>query len=123
MITQIKQRKEELEKEKALLETELGQVGHRNPDYPKDWEPTAEDINILRADENERADEQEDFTERSAIEHELEVRLKSITEALKRIEDGEYGICTICGEEIEERRLEANPAATTCLKHINKELS
>ena len=38
--------------------------------------------------------------------------LKKIDEALKRIEEGTFGECDDCGEEIEVRRLEARPTAT-----------
>ena len=38
--------------------------------------------------------------------------LDAIDAALKRIEDGTYGICTNCGKPIPEERLEAVPWAT-----------
>ena len=38
-----------------------------------------------------------------------------ITQALKRLELGEYGECLKCGEEIAEGRLEVDPAATLCI--------
>lgn len=38
-----------------------------------------------------------------------------IREALKRIDEGTYGICEICGGEISEKRLEARPVATCCI--------
>lgn len=41
--------------------------------------------------------------------------LMKLKAALKRIEDGEYGYCTDCGEEIEPRRLELEPATPRCL--------
>lgn len=34
--------------------------------------------------------------------------------ALKRLLEGEYGICTECGDAIARERLFANPAATRC---------
>ncbi|MDP3762692.1 MAG: TraR/DksA C4-type zinc finger protein [bacterium] len=37
--------------------------------------------------------------------------------SLRRIEKGAYGICATGGEKIEEKRLEANPLAETCIKH------
>lgn len=40
--------------------------------------------------------------------------LEAIDAALKRIEDGNYGICAICHGPIAPRRLEAVPAATLC---------
>lgn len=42
-------------------------------------------------------------------------QLSMIEGALRRIENGEYGICSVCGEEIDKRRLTVNPATTRCL--------
>ena len=36
-------------------------------------------------------------------------------EALRRLENGTYGICTDCGRTIPERRLSARPEATRCV--------
>ena len=41
--------------------------------------------------------------------------LKKIEEALDRIEKNVYGICEICGQEIELKRLEARPVTTMCI--------
>jgi DnaK suppressor protein len=41
--------------------------------------------------------------------------LEAIDRALARIETGEYGRCTACGDLIPEGRLEALPAADACL--------
>lgn len=38
-----------------------------------------------------------------------------IQEALQRLEDGEYGICEQCGEEIGIERLKARPVTTLCI--------
>ena len=35
--------------------------------------------------------------------------------ALARLDEGEYGYCTDCGDEIAPARLDANPAVTLCL--------
>ena len=43
-------------------------------------------------------------------------RLKSIQEALKRMDRGEYGECLRCGEDINEKRLMAVPWATLCIQ-------
>jgi DnaK suppressor protein len=43
------------------------------------------------------------------------VLLQKIEDALQRIEDGEYGVCATCGEEIGRKRLEARPVATLCI--------
>ena len=42
--------------------------------------------------------------------------LAKIKEALERIENGSYGICESCDEEISIKRLEARPVTTLCVK-------
>lgn len=43
------------------------------------------------------------------------VELQHIEAALKRIEDGEYGECLNCGEDIAAKRLEIEPTAAVCI--------
>ena len=45
-----------------------------------------------------------------------EQELVRISKALKRLELGEYGECTHCGEEIATGRLEIDPAAILCIR-------
>ena len=40
--------------------------------------------------------------------------LRRIEAALQRVEAGEYGFCVACGEDIEPKRLEIDPAAPRC---------
>ena len=35
--------------------------------------------------------------------------------ALKRMDDGDYGYCTDCGDDIEPKRLDADPTIPRCL--------
>ncbi|MGB9668564.1 MAG: TraR/DksA family transcriptional regulator [Thermosulfidibacteraceae bacterium] len=48
-------------------------------------------------------------------------RLRQIEEALRRIEEGTYGLCEVCGEPIEEARLLAQPFATKCIYCLETE--
>ena len=41
--------------------------------------------------------------------------LKLVEEALRRIDAGDYGYCTHCEQEIQEKRLEAVPWARHCI--------
>jgi len=41
--------------------------------------------------------------------------LKEIEEALKKIEEGRYGICEMCDEPISEERLKIKPHAKYCI--------
>lgn len=42
--------------------------------------------------------------------------LKKIEETIERIENGPYGICEECGNEIGIKRLEARPVTTLCIE-------
>lgn len=44
------------------------------------------------------------------------VLLKKIDKVLKKIEDGSYGVCESCGEEIGIKRLEARPVTDLCIR-------
>jgi len=41
--------------------------------------------------------------------------LHYLNDALERIENGTYGICSVCGEEIPKERLEAVPITQHCV--------
>ncbi len=112
--------KELLLAEKNRLEGELKSVGRINPENPGDWQGVPEDSEqVDTEDENSLADKFEEFEEKNAVEIELESQLILVKNALARIEDGTFGICRVCEEEIEADRLEANPSAETCKKHLN----
>ena len=109
--SKIEEYKEKLLTEKAKLEGELKTVGRINPDNPSDWEPVPSDVNQREVDPNKRADNIEEYENNTAILKELETQLLDVNDALKRIEDGTYGLDEKTGEPIPEGRLDANPAA------------
>ncbi|MFZ2842509.1 TraR/DksA C4-type zinc finger protein [Psychrobacter sp.] len=43
--------------------------------------------------------------------------LVHVENALSHIENGTYGECEVCGEQIQQQRLEAIPYATLCMDH------
>jgi DnaK suppressor protein len=51
-----------------------------------------------------------------ASERQRRADIQRIDAALKRLEDGDYGYCVDCGEEIAEKRLEVDPAAAFCIR-------
>lgn len=44
-----------------------------------------------------------------------ELDLSRVRSALKRLADGSYGECVVCGEDISTKRLDHDPAAPTCI--------
>ena len=76
----------------------------------------------------EGMDEEENFpdpTDRASLEADRNFTLRirdrerklilKIQEALKRLEEGVYGICESCGEKIDKARLKARPVTTLCI--------
>ena len=47
--------------------------------------------------------------------------LKKIEDALRKIEDGTYGICEICGKPIGYERLKLRPVASLCIECKRKQ--
>lgn len=67
---------------------------------------------VLDAVESSEADIQEDI-EFALIQMKAET-LNKVNDALARLENGDYGYCFECGEEIAEKRLRALPFAVRC---------
>ena len=67
---------------------------------------------VLDAVESAEADIQEDI-EFALVQMKSET-LNKINDALARLEQGDYGNCFDCGEEIAEKRLRALPFAVRC---------
>ncbi|MBI4065611.1 TraR/DksA C4-type zinc finger protein [Candidatus Kaiserbacteria bacterium] len=106
-----------LEAEKTKLESEMGSVGRRNPSVPGDWESIPSEVG-MESDLADQADIVMSRESNTAILADLEARYDTVLSALKRIEDDSYGKCEVCKGKIEEKRLEADPSATTCTKHL-----
>jgi len=66
-------------------------------------------------DPSDRATQEEEFNlELRARDRERKL-IKKIEDALFMLDEGTYGFCEACGEEIGLRRLEARPTATLCI--------
>jgi RNA polymerase-binding transcription factor DksA len=113
--------KEKLEAEKKTLISELGEIAViKNKKNPDDWEAVPERDNgeHERSDPNDVSDRIESYENNTALVSNLDARLLEVDAALTRIELDVYGLCSVCKEPIEDKRLEANPAAMTCMKHM-----
>ncbi len=110
--------KGKIQTELEKVEEELKSVGRQNPKNPSDWEATPAVMDVDKADENEVADSIEEFEDHTAILKQLEIRFNELKDGLVRIEKGTFGSCSVCNSPIEEERLNANPAASTCKQHM-----
>jgi DnaK suppressor protein len=108
--------KKRLEEEKTKLEGQMSGIGHRNPGVPDDWEAMPTELGT-ESDPVDQADVVMNHESNSAIMADLEARYDTIIGALARIEKGTYGTCEVCNKKIEIARLDADPAATTCILH------
>ncbi len=76
-------------------------------------EMTADNTNF--PDPNDRATQESDRNFELRIRDRERRLINKIKEALERIEDGTFGVCEMCGEEISEARLKARPVTTLCI--------
>jgi len=112
-----------LEKERGLLISELKTIATPDPNLKGDWDVKHsewEEDEITSKEELEggiSVNESDEDMKNKALSDHSELRLKEVNDALKRIEDGTYGICQVCQREIPLERLKANPAASTDMGH------
>lgn len=96
---------------KGILSKENTADGKK--EFPGDYKPAFDE---LGNEEGDNASEIENFGNQLGVTENLEAQLAKVEAALARIENGNYGSCSM-GDEIEEDRLRANPSADTCMKH------
>ncbi|MFP4214026.1 MAG: RNA polymerase-binding protein DksA [Desulfohalobiaceae bacterium] len=85
---------------------------------------TLEDMsgsNKLYADPADRASQESDQFFTLRLRDRDRKLVSKINEALERIEDGTYGICESCGEDISIPRLKARPVTTQCINCKSKQ--
>ena len=72
------------------------------------------------SDSEEQAQERENDDVLVAIKQESSAEIREIKRALQRIDEGDYGICSSCQEDISPARLAALPYATLCINCAEK---
>lgn len=115
----LKELKEKLKKEKAVIEEQLKKFAKKDEKLPGDWDTIFPKYNGGEsggAALEKAADEVEEYEALLPIEYSLEIRLKNIDSALEKIKKGKYGICEKCQKEIPIDRLKVSPEAKFCLK-------
>jgi DnaK suppressor protein len=104
--------KRDLKKFKAALEQKRDSITNAAPGKKAHWE-------------NMEDTRHGDFVDQASDDNEVHVNLRllqidakllrAIEAAIERIEDGSYGICTICEGEISVARLKAVPWTSVCI--------
>ncbi|MFH1608549.1 MAG: TraR/DksA C4-type zinc finger protein [Patescibacteria group bacterium] len=109
--------KEKLEKERDVLLEQMRDLGKLDPETGE-WQATPEELSSPESDENDKADRFEDYEAKSSMVKALEPRLKNVLQALKDLNKVSFGKCEVCKKNIEKSRMDANPTARTCKKHL-----
>ncbi|MBL4732485.1 MAG: TraR/DksA family transcriptional regulator [Rhizobiaceae bacterium] len=104
----IQERKEQLTQRLNELETRLGTIEHElDKPMSQDWED--------RSAEREGDEVMESMGNSGLLE------ISMVTAALERIENGTYGRCTQCDNDILDARLDLLPHTHLCRNCANKE--
>ncbi|HJQ23978.1 MAG TPA: TraR/DksA C4-type zinc finger protein [Blastocatellia bacterium] len=101
---------------KRLIE-ERDQLNREIPSVAELAEPTPDDRQITANAPliGEIKDVQNEIADRKTH------RLRQVQAALQSMDDGTYGICIRCNQPIDPRRLQADPAAMTCMNCLSAE--
>ncbi len=91
------------EEYQTRIDTIADHIQNPQDDMNKDWEDQA--VAIRQNDT------------RQLLAAEARQNLIYVNDALSRIESGDYSECEVCGEPIQEERLNAVPYATLCMEH------
>ena len=109
MTTNFEQLRSHLESERKHLLEELEQL-----------EANARPIEVRRegspfGKREEEATESFELEKRLAWEKQIKEHLAEVEHALRKFEEGTYGLCDSCGQPIAPERLEALPQANLCM--------
>ncbi|MEW6079131.1 MAG: RNA polymerase-binding protein DksA [Thermodesulfobacteriota bacterium] len=110
-------KKKDIEYFKALLTERLSELLNQADDTVAGM--TVEDESF--PDPTDRASHESDRNFMLRIRDREHKLIKKIRAALDRIEDGTFGQCEMCEEDISIERLKARPVTTRCIKCKTKE--
>jgi RNA polymerase-binding protein DksA len=107
-----------LQQERAELEVQLATI--EDTSFATTQSDLSGDVGL----DDESADAGTATFEREkdlSIEQNVRDLLQKIDRALKRIEEGTYGICERCGKPIEKARIKALPYVDLCIKDAREQ--
>ncbi len=111
MTINLQQMKKQLQDQQAKLHASIAGLteAHPRPVSPEEASEGPQDYEEIAVDFLEMQSEQ-------SIEVNEQALLSEVHDALKRIDEGTYGRCIVCGQSIAEKRLEAIPWTPRCIK-------
>ncbi len=110
---QLSHYKQRLEEERERLMQELQDFGKEDPKNPGKFEAAYPESGSNSDDDN--AMEIAEFVDDATIEARISAELKDVDQALLSVEKGTYGTCKYCNKPIDEKRLDARPASSSCI--------
>lgn len=81
----------------------------------------AQNITIIKDQLVERRGKLQQVINNAQDPAQLSGLLQQVDDAIERIGDGTYGICTICHEDMETEGLMVDPLRTVCLSHLDRQ--
>ena len=102
-----------LEQERDRLDQELSDIGTKDPSLKGRYSVVYPESGSNSDDDN--AMEVSEYSDDLSLKTRLEKELKDTNSALRAMEKGFYGRCKYCKNDIQEKRLEARPASSSCI--------
>ena len=99
----------QLESERDVLRRQLAELGFGDAGG-LEYDPNFADSSQVTAERGEA----------EALANKLRETLTEVEAALAKLDEGTYGICEGCGQQIDSARLEAMPAARFCINCASK---
>jgi DnaK suppressor protein len=109
----IEQMKQKLLVDKTKLVRDISDIGSKDPNIKGKFEVEYPESGGNSDDDN--AMEVTEYSDEISLKNRLDKELKDTISALKQIDKGVYGICRYCKKDIQEKRLEARPASSSCI--------
>ncbi|MEF2146415.1 MAG: RNA polymerase-binding protein DksA [Desulfovibrionaceae bacterium] len=102
---------------RETLESMLDDIMQKSQETLEDMTESGE----VYADPADRATAESDRAFTLRIRDRERKLVRKIQQALQRIEDGDFGICSECSDEIGTARLKARPMTTLCIQCKSKQ--
>ena len=99
----------------SLLKKELLNKKEILMDLQSQTKKVATEDETLATDAADRSDVEESWANKERMSQHWKVELRNIDLALRRMDQGSFGTCEECDDEIPVKRLRVRPDATLCL--------
>ena len=109
--TTLKQKQEKMKTYKTMLTQKINELLNEAGKTVSEMTNGKENY----PDPNDRASLESDRNFELRIRDRERKLIMKMQEAIKRIDDGVFGICEVCGGPISEKRLMARPVTTLCI--------